>query len=159
VPESMRHMLKGVQAVNVGVLCNSPLAPLVGLVASVLQTEVELRLRKAALPVVDLDAARALNHPHLMLEVLLCEAGNSGICSASASLVLLDYVYFARQGNQFGLASTWNTRCCLSDSAVGIAAYVRDAVGMMTDEFLNDFLAAQCDNALESSLRSRSSSF
>jgi hypothetical protein len=142
-----RKSLRGLPGVYVNVGSLAPDIEAEGLTKERLQTDIEIRLRKAGIRVFSLEEARALpSTPTLNVEVpsqqlaALTKALGGTLFSISVLVELHQAASLERFPNTKFLVITW------SDRAVGFATgknirALRDQVGDYIDKFINDFLS------------------
>ena len=102
-----------------------------------LETDVELRLRVAGVPVLA-ERAEHLQLPHLYVSVNMAavpKRGSRDWYMASILLQVKQKVRLARRSNTL-YASTWDTNLLVA----GEANYIRESLRHMVDSFLNDYL-------------------
>lgn len=129
--------LVGLKGVQVGVSKIDPQAERLGLTEKQIQTDVELKLRKAGVKVLtNEDISEAPGHP--LLWVYVGTNINQGLVGYSIRVYLIELVTLARGFQTTG--TIWN------DSAGGVrtinASEIRKIVGDLVDGFINDYLAA-----------------
>lgn len=131
--DGSKDSLKGIKEVFVGVLAEAH-TDTDGMLSPI-QTDVELRLRKAGVAVSDGSSV-----PQAYLFVLISSVKKAGIYAYNCRVELKQDV--VTRSNRFSmLAPTW------SDSSNGMVGRdnmvkeIRDVVGDLVDKFLNDFLS------------------
>jgi hypothetical protein len=146
-----RESLKGLTGVwvFVNVTEESPSLERDGLTKSQIQTDVEIRLRKAGVKVLTLEELKQLRRrPALVIHVLASK--NEALSKVLgeniyAFTIQVDVKHTARlldsTNNEILLVTTW------SDTAVGMTTKrnirtIREGVGDYVDKFINDYLAA-----------------
>jgi hypothetical protein len=110
-----------------------------GLTTTQLQTDVELRLRKAGIQVLTTEAWRTtLGSPSLDVNIHLMKDYPTYIYHIH---IKLDQDVFLARDRSLWFATTWE-RGVLGRVGIASLRSVRDSVGDLVDEFVNDFLAA-----------------
>lgn len=115
-----------------------------GLTDRQLQTDVELRLRKAGIRVLTLQETKANSiHPTLYvnLNVIPVEATSGQLYAFCLSVEVQQTVFLVTSPPSYTIANTWNTGTA---GTVGIEhlGSLRGKIGDLVDTFINDFLAA-----------------
>lgn len=112
--------------------------------ARTLQTAVELRLRKTGFNVLTVEEALSSEDmPYLEVEVNAMEPGGfEGVYIFTISLSLKQAVYLPVEPYEFIWATTWRRSTFGKAGASIIEQTVRETVSDLTDEFINDWLAA-----------------
>lgn len=132
--KSDRATLKGVSAFSVLVEGLNLDLERYGVTKKQLQTTVELRLRKAGLPVSD-----GVTSPYLYIKVNSMIHGG-GTASISINVSFVQAVRLDRDPTLSTLATTWDAGG-MASSGVRRLSEVMDHVGDLVDQFANDFLA------------------
>ena len=146
--ELEKATLRGLPGVNVFVNGLGTDIEQEGLTKEQIQTDVELRLRKAGIRVLTVEEVRNTEiKPVLMISVLtfrskaLSDFLGGSVYSYSINIELNQTASLKRAADQQYLVITW------SDNAVGMTTSkalrtIRDGVGDYVDKFINDYLAA-----------------
>src|SRR5262249_22349540 len=109
-----------------------------GLSEDQLKTDVELRLRKAHLHVVERNSRVA----YLYVNVQAMPTTNSRLWVFHVGVELQQPVSLVRDRSISCMAETWNQRELATTTADDLVSDVRRIVGDLEDEFINDYLAA-----------------
>jgi hypothetical protein len=136
-----RATLKGIDAVLVIIEPLDPQAKRDGLTRDQLQTDVEVRLRKAGIKVssgVPIGSSEILSPLHLMVKAL--ERSPSQRCVYAINLELLQDVALLRKPNATWLAPTWDHYYLGEVGADRFSRQVRDNVADLVDKFINAYL-------------------
>lgn len=135
--------LKGASQVGVAVVPLSPEAEQDGLSRRQLQTDVELRLRKAGIIVRPEEENRHPGVPWLFVEVVNLRLP-TGLCAYAIGVSCRQLVILYRDEKiVVEEATTWQKPLLLATvGANNMPASVRGDVGDMVDEFINDWLTA-----------------
>lgn len=146
-----RESLRGLSGIHVYINISegSPNLDRDGLTKSQIQTDIEIRLRKAGIKVLSLEELKQLpRRPTLVIQILaskndaLSKALEENIYSFSIQVDCKQTAtLFDSTNNKVYLVTTW------SYSGVGMAPKrhlrtIREGVGDYVDRFINDFLAA-----------------
>lgn len=138
--------LRGLPGVNVYISGLNSDIEQEGLTKEQIQTDVEVRLRKAGIRVLSFEETRkSTSKPILMIQILtlrskaLSELLGASVYSYSISIELNQTANLKRFPDNEFLVITW------SDNAVGMTTAkslrtIRDGVGDYVDKFINDFL-------------------
>ena len=114
-----------------------------GLTAQVLQTDIELRLRQAGVPI--LTPAERLATPGRPLLYLNLNAfklkGQTELYAYSMSLVLKQRVAILRDASTVSVAGTWSATSSVGTIGADRLRSLRDDVRDMVDEFINAYLS------------------
>jgi hypothetical protein len=136
-----RATLAGLTGVSVGVENMSAEAERDGLTRSALQTDVELKLRLAGIPVLTLmESVLAPNGANLYLNVNML-GDEMGLYAYSIRLELKQRVRLYRDPTVVTPAATWGTGSVGLVGKVRLTS-VRDGVRDRLDQFINAYLAA-----------------
>ena len=140
-----RKALKGLQGVHVVVGEIRPEAEQAGLYGNRIQTDVELRLRKAGIRVLTQEETlKFANGPLLYVVVNAMEVKTvPRLYVFSASVSVMELVTLIRKPFLSVPASTWKgTGWTGTVGRPGLKEYVLEEVGAMVDQFINHYLAA-----------------
>jgi hypothetical protein len=130
-----RDILKGIPVIQVLVELRDSNAERDGLTKTQLQTDVEVRLRKAGIRV----ASSGLL-PVLRLDVMELKRSASEKCVYALRLELHQEITLVRNPNVSFLAATWDTSYLGEVGANAFSRVVRDNVADMVDQFINVYL-------------------
>jgi hypothetical protein len=130
-----RESLVGLRQVRVLIETIKPEIEQLGLTKRQIQTDVELRLRKAGIIVADTGSAT------LYVNVNIGRVSNMNVYVYCINIDLDQGVILARNKSIITVASTWSNG---RTGAVGSVRFleIRSDVGEILDRFINDFLAA-----------------
>lgn len=145
--EIQRKTLAGLQGVAVEVVpLDDPQVERDGLSPSAIQTDVELRLRQAGIPVLSREQSfRTPGKPFLVLSIGALKATPSSgldIYPYSIKLTFEQLVILARSPGTRGLAVTWSATGKTGVVGRERLSTIRDNVRDMVDQFINAYLAA-----------------
>lgn len=135
-----QKVLVGLKGVYVLVESLDPQAERLGLTKGQIQTDVELRLRKAGVMVLTREEwKKTPGKPFLYVNISTKTRSGSELCAYSTHVKLEELVTLARGFQTAG--TIWNTG---EVGTVGInkISQIRDSVGDRVDSFINDYLAA-----------------
>jgi hypothetical protein len=136
-----RESLAGLRTVGVMIEELAPEAEQGGLTSNLLQTDVEVRLRKAGLRVAE--GPERLQAPAFVyVNVNTAKWPRPKVYAVSVSVQLMEPVSLVRNPARRRLAATWDNGAVGLAHASDFAATVRAKVGDLVDRFLNDYLAA-----------------
>ncbi len=108
-----------------------------GLTVEQITTDVELRLRKAGLPVVD---ASLKDHAFLHIKLTGLK-GDDGTYAYGLSVSFMQLVTVNSNG-EVTLSATWLADCVGRGSGGNMSKYIREALADKVDEFMNAWLSA-----------------
>lgn len=139
-----RAPLKGLKGVGVTVEDLPAEVEEIGLTRTKLETDVELRLRKAGIRVLDeTERLPPPGSPYLYVNVNVHRIGKeTGYWPFSIYVALSERVRLERNPEIVVDAATWSTGCIAAGPTDSLPRGVRDYVGDMVDIFCNDYLAA-----------------
>ena len=138
-----RATLAGLTGVGVVVEAMDPDAEKDGLTTSTLRTEVELKLRQAAIRVLtEAERAVAPGSPFLYLRVATMKSDGVGLYAVDIDLELTQEVRLTRNPAIISLATTWSAPGWVVIIGSRNLSKVRETVRDVVDQFLNDYLAA-----------------
>jgi hypothetical protein len=146
-----KESLRGVAGVQVIIETMKPVMERMGLTEQLLQTDVELRLRKAGVPVLSQAERLPLpDMPWLYVRVAgLEDRTTSGHLLGYAYAIVVGFyqnVLLARDFSPYPGARTWDAeRIGITSRDAG--RVIRDAVGDLVDQFINDYLAVNPEMA------------
>jgi hypothetical protein len=136
---SERETLRGVSAIRVVVGTLDPQAERDGLRQSTLQTDIELKLRQAGIPVVD----TAGTEPFLNVVVhAVALERPSGLYAYTIHVQFFQVVVLRRDRNIPALGATWSGQLTTGTVGADNLSAVRSSVRDRVDEFVNAYLAA-----------------
>jgi hypothetical protein len=147
--EESRATLRGLQGVWV-IVDNLGLdVEQAGLTQNQIQTDVELRLRKAGIRILTRQETLSIpGRPWLYVGVETHESrGRPGLYPFVLSLELWQLVYLARDPNVATQAPTWSHKSILGMTGASHLREVRDRVVVMVDVFINAYLAVNPEQA------------
>jgi len=132
-----RETLRGLKGVSVVIEGLSSDAKREGLTKSQLQTEVELRLRRSGIPVLE-----SRDAPYLYVNVTTVSSLPTNLHAVAINVALNQDVYLRRYPTilLYG-ATTWAQTSTLIVSGNRLREFVRENVGSLVDKFGNDYLA------------------
>lgn len=136
VGASGRSTLKGLKHFNVVIEDLEPAAEQAGLSRDRLKTDVELRLRRARLPVAE-GHQDAFLYVHISVE----RTATNGLAYC-VRVSLAENAVLARDKAIFTLAETWKRAGIGVTPSSDFVSEARQAVGDQVDDFINDYLAA-----------------
>jgi hypothetical protein len=111
-----------------------------GLPASLIATDVTLRLRKAGIRVLETEEEK--KQAHILTGVSVWKINEDRI-GFVVTISLLQWVYLARAKDDALYLTTYNRPMLYGDAApTEIREAVRSALGEVVDKFINDYLAA-----------------
>jgi len=118
-----------------------------GLTRDVIQTDVELRLRKSGIPVLRGEEAEKMpNWPSLHVNVFTLKNEKLGFYAYHLSAQLREWVFLARgRGpgeNRVNRATTWYAQAFIGTVAATDLRGIRENIADMVDNFINAYLAA-----------------
>jgi hypothetical protein len=137
-----RESLRGLKGLEVVVEVIEPQAERLGLTRAQVQTDVELRLRKAGIRVLTEEEAERQGSTYLYINITASEARDvPGLYSYLIDLSFRQRVILERDQSIRTIAATWNIA---SKGVVGANKLrnLREIVADYIDEFINDYLAA-----------------
>ena len=136
--------LKGVGGMAVMIETLPTAAQGAGLSEKTLQTDVELRLRKAGVTVVGLDESlRIPGSPALYVQVgFVCFDPKLPMCASSIEVEFIQSVLLERDPSIVDpVAATWRTTALRIGGEQKMEKATREAIADQVDEFLNTYLA------------------
>jgi len=136
--EDTRQSLKGLKGIYVLVEELKPEVERAGLTEEAIQTDVELKLRLAGIPVLE-DLAN-LASPYYLYVAVSTNHMSDGIWPFHISVELVQKVLLDRDRSTISYSSTWSTG---STGRVGKAKVrtVRDSIKDLVDRFINAYLS------------------
>lgn len=145
--DGQRESLRGLKGVELVMEVINPEAERKGLTRSQLQTDVELRLRKAGIKVLTRqERLKTPGYPFLYVNVSTVKTPETlggllgGLYGYSISVELREKVILARNRSIETYAATWSKGVVGTVGADKLRS-VREGVGDLVDEFINDYLA------------------
>lgn len=149
VAQAESAALIGLTEFEVEIIGTSPEWESVGLSALQLRTDVELRLRKAGMPVLPWDPLKRNKlRPKLVVSVLLFQSKDRrlDVVSKQVQITLRESVTansFRRGSIQITDADTWQSYISFGlTNSKSEPAGIRQSVGDLIDQFINEFLTA-----------------
>ncbi len=127
--------LRGLRAISVVIEDLGPDEESLGLTKSRLQTQVELRLRRSGITVLE-DAI-----PFLYININVKKVP-TGLYAVATEVSLKQQVYLVRDSSIEITGVTWNVASVGTVGENRLARSILDHVGKYVDEFANDYLAA-----------------
>ena len=113
-----------------------------GLTRSAIQTDVELKLRQAGIPVLSRDMLlQSAGKPYLYVQVSVCIASSDLSCAFHISVELRQNARLERDPNIYSSVSTWSTLGLTGTVEKMNVRMVRDSVKDQVDQFINAYLA------------------
>ncbi len=137
--EYERETLRGLRGIRVVVERLPPEAERDGLTRSTIQTDVELKLRQAGIPLLS-RADRPPGSPYLYVNVNTYQS-RVGLYAFSVQAGLVQFVILERNRNITSQATTWEATGSVGAVGSEKLSEVRNAVRDMVDEFINAYLA------------------
>lgn len=137
---SQEDALRGLSGVSVFVDQINPEAQRDGLARGQLQTDVEVRLRKAGISVLPNADPETPLFPQLYVKVRVVKRREFNLYAFSITVQVNDFVDLRRKPTRSAVVTVWDTDTAGSVGTDKIRT-VRDAVGDLVDEFINHYLA------------------
>src|SRR5208337_1836463 len=131
-----QKILVGLRGVYVSVADMDPEEEHLGITKAQIQTDVELRLRKAGIRVL----TKTPGEPSLYVQVTIAYGSNSPIAPYSVLVGLQEWVTLDRGSRAYGL--TWESAYTAGADKRIIEKAIREDLGDRIDYFINDYLAA-----------------
>ncbi len=140
--EYKRDALKGLEGVYVLIEPIRSEAQEDGLTDDLLQTDVELQLRKAGIRVLTKEECfETPGAPYLYINVNTVKFKNLELYSFNIKIELTQYIHLERDPTITIPADTWSVGMVGSVVASQIKSFVRENLSNLVDKFLNDYLA------------------
>lgn len=137
-----RETLKGLQGVLVAIENIDPVAQKDGLTKDLLQTDVELQLRKSGIKVLtEEETYKTSGRPILYVKVSLLKHGAVEIYAYEIEVQLEQTVYLMRNPNIGTLAVTWDIENIGMVGTENMKTSIRGHVKDHVDKFINAYLA------------------
>jgi hypothetical protein len=137
--ESLRATLRGVASVGVAIAKVPDDVQTGGLTQQRSQTVIELQLRKAGVPIVDVDPTRrGLGIVYVTVDSYELR---DGVLAVAMEMQFLQQVRLVRDNSTTVLATTWRGPMYLGIVSKRSTESLTDKLAAMADEFANDFLA------------------
>jgi hypothetical protein len=137
---SQEDSLRGLSGVSVFVDQINSEAQRDGLARAQVQTDVELRLRKAGIRVLPNADPEVPLFPQLYIKVRAVKRREFNLYAFSITVQVNDFVDLRRKPTRSAVVTVWDTDTAGSVGTDNIRA-VRDSVGDLVDEFVNHYLA------------------
>ena len=138
--ELARQSLKGLKGIAVLVESLKPEVELAGLTKASIQTDVDLKLRLAGIPVLSRDVAHPGVQYFLYVQVSFLPIPD-GVWPYRIDVELTQRVLLDRDRSIIGIASTWSVGSVGRVGKENVRKFVRDAIKDRVDEFINAYLS------------------
>ena len=136
-----RDALKGLEGVYVLIEPIRSEAQEDGLTEVLLQTDVELQLRKAGIKVLTKEECfKTPGAPYLYINVNTVKFKNLELYSFNIKIELTQYIQLERNPSITIPADTWSVGMVGSVVASQMKSFVRESLGNLVDKFINDYL-------------------
>ena len=142
--DNTRNTLVGLRGVCVSVTPIDEDAQRMGLTQIQVQTDVELKLRQAGIPVLtEGEAGSTPGVPYLYVELITLQPrAIRNVYAYNVEIELVQTIHLARN-SEFGLGTTWSATGVIGTVGENnLASSVRETVRDQTDQFINAYLAA-----------------
>jgi len=133
-----KETLRGIKSMEVVIESLEPDIIRLGLTREMLKTDVELKLRLAGIKVV---TEKNLDEPYLYVCVNIYSSKNPPVFSFNVSVQFNQLVYLGRDKNISFDGVTWSDGCTGIVGTKEMSKFIRDAVKLIVDKFLNDYLS------------------
>jgi hypothetical protein len=140
--ESARPTLRGLEGVQVVIEDLDPDVERAGLTRHQLQTDVELRLRKAGIRVFTRPGS-----PFLSVHVLTRKLTPLEVYAYSIDIEFHQLIYLVRDPHVINVAPTWSVKSGIGTVGATVLRQLRERVADHVDEFINAYLAVNPEQA------------